>query len=191
MFKACEGGEDKGCQRQQNMVLMGFIFWAWCSRSWEKATQTWPSHNCLTSARPCSLWTITSLPFSQYGLSLSWPYIPISKSDYARKFKMSLTKITPQPATISCQIGKSFSTWFSSQKFSFKQHNLHFKFHKLLCFTQKHGIKINYTLCLCYLAWIVDGHGIKQNDATFNEISSKLNLFHDLCDQLQHNFIEI
>jgi hypothetical protein len=56
---------------------------------------------------------------------------------------------------------------------------------------KKHGIDINYTLCLCYLAWIVDGHGIKQNDATFSEIPSKLNLFHDLCGQLQHNFIEI
>jgi len=59
-----------------------------------------------------------------------------------------------------------------------------------LCFTQKHGIDINYTLCLCYLAF-VNGHGIKQNDATFSEIPSELNLFHDLCGQLQHNFIEI
>jgi hypothetical protein len=26
MFEACEGGEEKGCQRQQNMVFMGLIY---------------------------------------------------------------------------------------------------------------------------------------------------------------------
>lgn len=106
-----------------------YIFWAWCWRSWKKKIQTWPSHNWLTSARPCSLWVITLLPFSWYGLSFSWRYIPISKSDYARKFKMSLAKSLPNLPQLSSQIGKSLSTWFSSQKLSFRRHNLHFKFH--------------------------------------------------------------
>lgn len=141
MFEACEGGEEKGCQRQRNMVFMGLIFWARCWRSWKKATQTWPSHDCLTSARPYSLWAITSLPFSWYGLSFSWPYIPINKSDYARKFKMSLAKSFPNLPPLSSQIGKSFSTWFSSQKFSFRQHNLHFKFHKLFFFHKNMELK--------------------------------------------------
>jgi hypothetical protein len=26
MFEACEGGEEKECQREQNMVFMGFIY---------------------------------------------------------------------------------------------------------------------------------------------------------------------
>lgn len=159
MFEACEGGEEKWCQRQWNVVFMRLIFWAWCWRSWKKAIQTWPNHNCLINVRPCSLWVIISLPFSWYGLSFSWPYIAINKSDYVRKFKMSLAKSFPNLPPLSSQIGKSFSTWLSSQNFFFKQHNLHFKFHKLLCYTQKHGIEINYTLCLCYLAWIVNGHG--------------------------------